>query len=208
MGSATSGPKPAPTSAPGVHEVATFLPGRLEFEHELDNEAEDLVKDLEFGVVTEYDGDRIPQDPEDVDVVARTKLEEERRRARNGSGLSGLGINSREMSVDGVDVMTSVVNGYDLANGHAETRREKLVKEEGQENQGDAGETEEPVLPPPYETRDSIDFKLTLLEMYNQRVEKRLEAKAIMFDRNLTEYKKVSFPPAMRMNELVYSRGK
>ena len=84
--------------------------------------------------------------------------------------------------------------------------KEKLVKEEGQENQGDAGETEEPVLPPPYETRDSIDFKLTLLEMYNQRVEKRLEAKAIMFDRNLTEYKKVSFLPAMRMNELVYSR--
>ncbi|KAG1741731.1 hypothetical protein EDD22DRAFT_1007075 [Suillus occidentalis] len=43
-------PKVSPTSAPGVHEIATFLPGMLEFEHELDNEAEDLVKDLEFGI--------------------------------------------------------------------------------------------------------------------------------------------------------------
>lgn len=193
MNTAASGPKPAPTSAPGVHEVATFLPGRLEFEHEQDNEAEDLVKDLEFGVVTLYRGDELPMDIEDVDVVARAKLEEERRRANAGLSMVGTGDVGREPSVDGVDVMTALVNGYDLANGHAETRREKLVKEEGQESQGDgAGETEEPVLPPPYETRDSINFKLTLLEMYNQRVEKRLEAKAIMFDRNLLEYKKVS----------------
>ena len=55
-------PKVPPTSAPAVHEIATFLPGRLEFEHELDNEAEDLVKDLEFGIVTQYGGDSIPFD--------------------------------------------------------------------------------------------------------------------------------------------------
>jgi len=35
----------------GVHDIATFLPGRLEFEHEIDNEAEDLIKNLEFGSV-------------------------------------------------------------------------------------------------------------------------------------------------------------
>lgn len=193
MNTASSGPKPAPTSAPGVHEVATFLPGRLEFEHEQDNEAEDLVKDLEFGVVTLFGGDKLPMDMEDVDVVARAKLEEERHRANVGLGTVSMeGVVGREPSLDSVDVMTALVNGYDLANGHAETRREKVVKEEGQESQGEgAGDTEEPVLPPPYETRDSINFKLTLLEMYNQRVEKRLEAKAIMFDRNLLEYKKV-----------------
>lgn len=181
MNQVTSVPKPAPTSAPGVHEVATFLPGRLEFEHELDNEAEDLVKDLEFGVVTEFGGDAMKIDETDVDVVARRKLDEERKKGKD-----------REQSIDGVDVMTALVNGYDMANGHAEVRREKLVKEEGQEGAGDAGaETEEPVLPPPYETRDSINFKLTLLEMYNQRVEKRLENKAVMFDRGLLEYRKV-----------------
>ncbi|KAG1853072.1 hypothetical protein F4604DRAFT_1933341 [Suillus subluteus] len=35
-------PKVSPTSAPGAHEIGTFLPGMLEFERELDNEAEDL----------------------------------------------------------------------------------------------------------------------------------------------------------------------
>ena len=79
----TNAPPPhkvAPVSAPGVHEVATFLPGRLEFEHELDNEAEDLVKDLEFGLVMEFGGGSIPVDENDVDVRARRKLEEEKRR--------------------------------------------------------------------------------------------------------------------------------
>lgn len=52
---------------------------------------------------------------------------------------------------------------------------------------------EEPVLPPPYETRDSINFKLSLLEMYNHRLEKRADAKAVMFDRGLLDYKKVCF---------------
>ena len=61
------GPKVAPTSAPGVHEVATFLPGRLEFEHELDNEAEDLVKDLEFGACLQYGGDEIVEDENDLE---------------------------------------------------------------------------------------------------------------------------------------------
>ncbi|KAG2029171.1 hypothetical protein BDR03DRAFT_1050057 [Suillus americanus] len=43
-------PKVPPTSAPGVHKIGTFLPGMLEFEHELNNEAEDLVKDREFRI--------------------------------------------------------------------------------------------------------------------------------------------------------------
>lgn len=191
---ANSKPIPAPTSAPGVHDVATFLPGRLEFEHELDNDAEDLVKDLEFGVVREFGGDEMPIDEADVDVVARAKLDEERRKGRERTN-GMVGIDGREQSVDSTDVMTSLINGYDIANGHAEVRREKLTKEEAKNGkdskEGDGGDTEEPVLPPPYETRDSMNFKLALLGMYNHRIEKRLENKAVMFDRGLIEYKKV-----------------
>ncbi|PAV18449.1 transcriptional adapter 2 [Pyrrhoderma noxium] len=230
---ANSKPVQPPTSAPGVHDIATFLPGRLEFEHELDNEAEDLVKDLEFGVILEYGGDKIPIDEEDVDVVARAKLEEERRRIKEkkasalanagilGSGsVSMIGPDGRELSTDSTDVMTSLMSGYDIANGNAEVRREKMVKEEEQakargqkigreknstkdkekEKEGEA-DTDEPVLPPPYETRDSINFKLSLLEMYNHRVEKRLENKAVMFDRGLTEYKKMQVNEKKRPKE-------
>ena len=47
-------------------------------------------------------------------------------------------------------------------------------------------------MPPiPFETGPSLDFKLTLIEMYMQRLAKRREAKALMFDRGLLEYKKV-----------------
>ncbi|KNZ82209.1 Transcriptional adapter 2 [Termitomyces sp. J132] len=102
-------PKVAPTSAPGNHEIATFLPGRLEFEHELDNDAEDLVKDLEY--------------------------------------------------------------------------------------------VEEPTQPPPYETEESLKFKLTLMETYMQRVEKRLEGKALIFNRGLLEYKKMQAAEKKRPRE-------
>lgn len=46
-------------------------------------------------------------------------------------------------------------------------------------------------MPPPLETKKSLEFKLTLIEMYNQRIQKRHEAKALMFDRGLLDYKKV-----------------
>lgn len=36
------------TSTPSCHEVQGYMPGRLEFEHEYENEAEMSVKDLEF----------------------------------------------------------------------------------------------------------------------------------------------------------------
>ena len=53
------------------------------------------------------------------------------------------------------------------------------------------GEAEEPTLVPPLETDDSLSFKLTLLQIYTQRVQKRHESKAIMFDRGLLNYKSV-----------------
>ena len=182
MNQTPSVPKVAPTSAPGVHEVATFLPGRLEFEHELDNEAADLAKDLEFGMVMEYGGERLPLDENDVDVKARIKLDEEKRKGK-----------VRDSSVDSGVAATPLVNGHDGMNGHSDgvNKPGKLVKDEGQEVAEPDPNAEEPVLPPPYESRDSIQFKLTLLEMYDQRVEKRAENKLFMFDRGLLEHRKV-----------------
>ena len=55
-------PGPPPASTPAVHEVYGFFPGRLEFEHELDNDADHLVKDLEFGIVLQFGGDQIPDE--------------------------------------------------------------------------------------------------------------------------------------------------
>ncbi|KZT29076.1 SWIRM-domain-containing protein [Neolentinus lepideus HHB14362 ss-1] len=194
--------KPTPTqfkpvtSAPGVHEVATFLPGRLEFEHELDNDAEDLVKDLEFGMCMEYGGDEIIEDENDPDVKARTKMEEERR-SNAVSSYGGKGL------LNGFS--KSLPNGHSsrLINGDNNRRGSQAPKAEDAqtEHADDENEVEELTQPPPFETKDSLAFKLTLLEMYSQRVQKRGEAKALMFDRGLLDYKKMQANDKKRPRE-------
>ncbi|KAJ7470510.1 hypothetical protein FB451DRAFT_1253941 [Mycena latifolia] len=205
-----SPPKVAPTSAPGIHEIATFLPGRLEFEHELDNEAEDLVKDIEFGVCLEYGGDDIIEDENDLDVKARLRWEEdkrngivpgstvvvpERKTAHKGKGPMPLVNGSFNGAVNGV---RPNVNG-DASAHIKQSSSEDVVMANGT---GTADEDAEEVTQlPPVETQHSLAFKLALLEMYAQRVEKRLESKAFMFDRGLLEYKKMQAAEKKRPKE-------
>jgi transcriptional adapter 2-alpha len=181
-------PKVAPVSAPGIHEIATFLPGRLEFEHELDNDAEDLVKDLEFGICLEFGGDSIIEDENDLDVRGRLRCIEERRTGiTTGAKAPHFGKKLTHLMVNGL------VNGYHAVNGDLSKSTTRTKTDDTTDNvttDGDAA-VEEITLPPPIETEESIAFKLTTLEMYMQRVEKRRESKAIMFDRGLLEYKKV-----------------
>ena len=124
----TSAPPPhkvAPVSAPAVHEVAGFLPGRLEFEHELDNEAEDVVKDLEFGICLEWGGDQIPEDENDADVKARAKWAEEMKAKDSLSGKrppNGLA--------------NGIVNGYH-SNGDTPRRDASAKPDDEKKSDGD-----------------------------------------------------------------------
>lgn len=181
------GPKVAPTSAPGVHEVATFLPGRLEFEHELDNEAEDLVKDLEFGACLQYGGDEIVEDENDLEVKARVRWEEE---VKMRESVASKGSHPTKRLPNGL--LNGLPNGF-LHNGST-PKRDVQPKTEDKSVDGNDGDPEEPVQPPPIENENSLAFKLTLLEMYQQRVDRRHEGKAIMFDRGLLNYKQVRPP--------------
>ncbi|KAF9232673.1 hypothetical protein BU15DRAFT_54756 [Melanogaster broomeanus] len=190
-------PKVAPTSAPGVHEVATFLPGRLEFEHELDNEAEELVKDLEFGVCLAYGGDQIVEDENDGDVKARAQMLEERKANEDSRSTSQPPINGINGYVNG----HHSVNG-DLSRPHSVAKSEEPSTEQQTTTTGEEDpNAEEAMQPPPFETEDSLAFKLTMIEMYNQRVAKRHEAKAVMFDRGLLEYKKMQAAEKKRPKE-------
>ncbi|CAL1706148.1 unnamed protein product [Somion occarium] len=184
-------PKVAPTSAPGVHEVATFLPGRLEFEHELDNEAEDFVKDLEFGVVLQWGGDELPEDENDPEVKARLRWEEESkmREAHPGKRLPN-------------GFMNGLPNGYHI-NGDTPKREVKppTVDDKTDDANEEGAAEEEPIQPPPFETDDSLTFKLTLLQMYRQRVEKREENKQLMFERGLLNYKQMQAADKKRPRE-------
>lgn len=173
--------KPAPVSVPGIHEIATYLPGRLEFEHEIDNEAEDVVKDLEFGVCLDFGGDEIPIDDNDLDVKARAKWEEEKKNGR--------------LPPPPQSQPPAAKTAPPPVNGISNTTQDVKM-----ENADDENAIEEATGPPPIETPDSMAFKFTLIDMYRDRVAKREEAKAIMFDRGLLEYKKVVKHYALRSN--------
>ncbi|KAA1471851.1 SWIRM-domain-containing protein [Dentipellis sp. KUC8613] len=194
MNTAPPPPKVAPTSAPGVHEVATFLPGRLEFEHELDNEAEDLIKDLEFGLCFEWGGDTILEDENDADYKARARWEEEKKEAANAPPMA-----LYNGSINGA----IPVNGFYGTKANGVVKKEQSSKSEDRSTENGAGEDEvEENMPPlPFETPDSLNFKLTLIEMYGQRVEKRHEAKGLMFSRGLLEYKKMQAAEKKRPKE-------
>ena len=116
-------------------------------------------------------------DVNDPDMVARTKLEEEKRFSQE----------SRSSGTDGTPALT---NGYNTPE-KPEVKVERIKQDAVDGSTEAETNAEEPVMPPPTETTKSLEFKLTLLEMYNQRVRKRHEAKALMFDRGLLEYKKV-----------------
>ena len=100
------------------------MPGRLEFETEYENEAETLIKDMEFGKVYQFGGD---QQPAGADVVVAE------------------------------------------------------VKPEGGA-EGDPGE----------ESEGELDLKLAVMEVFNERYDRRVASKDLIFDRGLVHYKTVS----------------
>lgn len=116
-------------SAPTCHDVAGFMPGRLEYETEYENDAETLVKDMEFGKVYQFGGDEQPA-ADDAPIV-------------------------------------------------------EVVKVEGEE-------AVLPTPPTPDEPEGDLVLKLAILEMFNERYDRRMAAKEIIFDRGLMNYRTVS----------------
>ncbi|RSH94558.1 Transcriptional adapter ada2 [Saitozyma podzolica] len=164
-------------SAPTNHEVAGYMPGRLEFEHELDNEAEMAVKDMEFGLVWRYGGDEQPQaqvtrppgeegDEEDEDEDEDDEEEEEER-----------GEKKKKEEVD-----VKVEPADEPPDGQVKSSPSKKDKGKGKAQQVPVVEAED---------EDELEVKLALLDIYFSKLDKREEAKDIIFDRGLTEHKKI-----------------
>jgi transcriptional adapter 2-alpha len=159
------------------------MPGRLEFEHEVENEAEMAVKDLEFGLVWRYGGDQQPESvpapvfDEDAEEAGGDKSRAEPKKevkVKVEPEHEGVAIASDEEADVKPDIHVLGGNG---AGGEKATSR---------------GEAKE--IPPGLEVEDEdeLDVKLALLEIYFSKLDKREEAKEIIFDRGLTEHKRVS----------------
>lgn len=186
-------PKPPVVSTPGVHEIAGYLPGRLEFEHELDNEGEDAVKDLEFGIVLDFGGDELPEDDNDVDVKARKRWEEaQRQESIGGKRRRSESASSTPLSSGNGKPVINGINGHSSGKVKVKPKAEDSAEGSAATKDGENENGEDPTAPVvPFEVPESIQFKLAMLDMYHQRVARRHEAKAFMFQRGLLDYKKV-----------------
>ena len=153
------------------------MPGRLEFEHEVDNEAEIPVKDMEFGLVYKYGGDQQPA-AQPAEVKPADDEEEAEPEAE-------------AVAEDQVEVKQEEEDEDEKPLAKAGGKKKGKEKGKAKENE-EEDEAEEPPAEQVVEDEDELEVKLALLEIYFSKLDKREEAKDLIFDRCLTEYKKVS----------------
>lgn len=235
---ASSGAKPAPpkplVSAPTSHsELAGFMPGRLEFETEHEQDAENYVKDMEFGKVYRYGGEIIPSEMEALGRKAERGHMRMEASGRGGPGLGGQGTKGTEEEEGGEGTeqkegeITAAgdddgADGKDAEDGHESESNEgdetqdpnatqaDETQAEGDDDQGQDGSgadgaagaasavaasTSQPAetddrAPDWDEDEADLDLKLQVLDIYNERLDRRGRRKEFIFGRNLVDYKR------------------
>jgi transcriptional adapter 2-alpha len=174
------------------------MPGRLEFEHEVDNEAEMVVKDFDFGLVWKYGGDEQPQakvtkasGDDDVEEEEEEDGEGKANEAQKNGKVSDPDIEPG-VKVDPQEIKVKQ-EPKDLPQPEASSSQSPIRKEAGSQSPSKKGKEKE-VVEPEQEVEDDaeLEVKLALLDIYFSKLDKREEAKDLIFDRGLTEYKRVS----------------
>ncbi|WVQ94642.1 hypothetical protein IAU59_001722 [Kwoniella sp. CBS 9459] len=219
-------PNAAPlVSAPTNHEVAGYMPGRLEFEHEVDNDAEMAVKDMEFGLVYKYGGDEQPE------AVVTRPPEEEDEDDEEGEGdeddQGGEGgeeqddDNKKKKKKKQIEEDVAVVKdelkqeaenkpGSDhemtetnaIAGPSSSSSPSKQARDREEKTETDKGKGKAKVpAGPDMEDEDELEVKLAMLDIYFSKLDKRMDAKEIIFDRGLTEHKKIQAMERKRPKE-------
>ncbi|CAO1621812.1 unnamed protein product [Jaminaea pallidilutea] len=247
IGAAKSGqpPKPLVSAPTSHHELSGFMPGRLEFETEHEQDAEVLTKDMEFGKVYSFGGELLPSEEQALGgkaVEGRSRMDASARGGASnrgtGAGTSSKGLGGRKAGEDDEeDKDAEDETKADGADGDAEGNGEAASGADHEEHDAaedddaemkDADETAadetsntvapqtatpqddtsqqrapaapssteapaEPAERPPAdwdEDPQDLDLKLTILEMYNERLERRTERKAAILERGLVEVRR------------------
>jgi transcriptional adapter 2-alpha len=155
------------------------MPGRLEFEHEVDNDAELVVKDFEFGLVYKYGGDEQPE----AKVTAPLEEEEEGEdEDEEEATKTNAKVKQEEVRVKEEPSDLPMLAGPSKQSGSVSPTKKETADGKGKEK-AEPG--------PDVEDEDELEVKLALLDIYFSKLDKREEAKDLIFDRGLTEYKKV-----------------
>lgn len=185
------------------------MPGRLEFETEWENDCEGLIKDMEFGLVARYGGFHQPTREEamaanngaaqaaqmaETSAAAAAAGSERASQALAPSGR-GIGAAGNDGAGGGPEEGSASAEGAASQNtaASAATTGAKGKDADGNDKSAndEEGKAAEETIPVWDEQDDDIELKLTIMEIYNERIQRRLEAKNVIFDRGLLEYKKV-----------------
>ncbi|KAJ1020690.1 hypothetical protein NDA16_004082 [Ustilago loliicola] len=164
-------------SAPTNHsELAGFMPGRLEFEHEYEQDAEHLIKDIEFGRVYDFGGADMPSEWE---ALGSKATQGHVRMEASGRG----GPTSKKATQNADD---------DKDTNAEEEAAEEQAAADAKDKDKDKDKDAEPEDKPFDWDEDPTDLnlKLTVIDMYNERLDRRLRRKHFMFERNVVDYRR------------------
>lgn len=162
-------------SAPTNHsELVGFMPGRLEFEHEYEQEAEHLIKDIEFGRVYDFGGADMPSEWE---ALGSKATQGHVRMEASGRG--------------GPTSKKATQNAEDETEGNAdgETEEAQAAADDKDKDKDKDAEPEDKPFDWDEDPTD-LNLKLTVIDMYNERLDRRLRRKHFMFERNLVDYRR------------------
>ena len=164
-------------SAPTNHsELVGFMPGRLEFEHEYEQDAEHLIKDIEFGRVYEFGGADMPSEWEALGSKA-TQGHARMEASGRGGPTSKKAIQNTEDDKD---------TNADEEGEDQQTASD--AKDKDKEKDKDAEPEDKPFDWD--EDPTDLNLKLTVIDMYNERLDRRLRRKHFIFERNLVDYRR------------------
>lgn len=195
------------------------MPGRLEFDHEVENEAEMVIKDMDFGLVFAYGGsemregappaggrDGIGNEPDEdtaeEEKVARTQQQSIKTVGNsNASKSAGKGAASKKPTNQDVNSSNPTKDAMDVdETGDDEDKplaqlanvvNHDAERDSKSKRKEDEEEEKTPLAHLEVEDTEDMELKLVVLEVYYSRLGKRQQVKDFIFDRGLMDYKRV-----------------
>ncbi len=178
------------------------MPGRLEFDTEVENEAEVVIKDMEFGLVMGYGGSDQPEPPPPPPPPP-TELKEDANTMETEATPGDISAMDPFEKVDPpLKEDISMVKQEDTMDPSSPQKMEvdspvkppetpTKIKDRDPDNSDEEAEPKPPKLVFEIEDPDDVELKLTMLEIYYEKLNARTAAKDLIFDRGLMEFKKV-----------------
>lgn len=195
------------------------MPGRLEFDHEVENEAEMVIKDMDFGLVFAYGGsemregappaggrDGIGNEPDEdtaeEEKVARTQQQSIKTVGNsNASKSAGKGAASKKPTNQDANSSNPTKDAMDVdETGDDEDKplaqlanvvNHDPERDSKSKRKEDEEEEKTPLAHLEVEDTEDMELKLVVLEVYYSRLGKRQQVKDFIFDRGLMDYKRV-----------------